>query len=224
MPTDKTFTDLLMNMRRKAQSQGRPLSQQETAGAVAGQAEDANVRLSRNKNLEIQEGRLEMERQRQHDLKSAAKDAESRDRRSSAVSGAVSGGFIGYGSGMAMGGPAGAIIGGALGWLTSSCVIITACTDPYSYEVNVSRLYRDKYMNLDELSGYYRIAKVVVPILNKVPILRRMTKRLLVMPMVDYGEWFMHMKPKIKHKISAYITLGFLGLCEYAGIRGRHHG
>jgi len=39
------------------------------------------------------------------------------------------------------------------------CVIITACTDPHSYEVRISRKYRDQFMSESQLRGYYMMAE-----------------------------------------------------------------
>lgn len=53
MALNQTFTDALMNLRRKAQLQGRPLTQAETAGITQGMAESASDRLAKSKAAEL---------------------------------------------------------------------------------------------------------------------------------------------------------------------------
>jgi len=217
-----TFTDILMNMRRKAQVRGRPLTEQELSGAIAGQAEDVSTRLARNRQLDISQQNTDIaqernviERERMDKMEHAAKEAERRDRLTSGVVGAA----LGWGS-LGVLGPVGAVAGFALGWLSGDCIIITACTDRNSYEVGVARAYRDRYMSIEELAGYYQIADIVAPVLRRIPILKALTKKVLIDSLVDYGEWFMHLKEDMKRpKISKFITLAFLIVCEYAGIR-----
>lgn len=78
--TNQTFTDALMNLRRKAQLQGRPLTQAETSGITEGMASSASERLARAKaaslgqeQLGLQKDQLNLQRedmQRQSDLAS----------------------------------------------------------------------------------------------------------------------------------------------------------
>jgi hypothetical protein len=50
-----TFTEQLMAAKQRARLQGRPISQQETAGIAQGQAESAADRTTKAKSLELQE-------------------------------------------------------------------------------------------------------------------------------------------------------------------------
>ena len=53
-----TFTDAYMNLRRRAELQGRPTTQKEMAGAVEGMALSASERLARAKAAEQQDRQL----------------------------------------------------------------------------------------------------------------------------------------------------------------------
>lgn len=61
--TNATFTDALMNLRRKAQLQGRPLTQAETSGITEGMAESASERLAKAKAAALGEKQVAL----QHD-------------------------------------------------------------------------------------------------------------------------------------------------------------
>lgn len=106
----------------------------------------------------------------------------------------------------------------ALGWIhdtNDKCIIVTACTDPNSQEVEITRAYRDKYMTKDEIRGYYMLADRIVPTLRKNKMLRTLTKKNLVDPLVEYG---VH---KLYHaycrKKSERIAKAFLGTCWFLG-------
>lgn len=60
MALNSTFTDALMNMRRKAQLQGRPLTQQETAGVVEGMALSASDRLAKGRAADLEQQRVDL--------------------------------------------------------------------------------------------------------------------------------------------------------------------
>lgn len=92
------------------------------------------------------------------------------------------------------------------------CIITSTCTNPYSYEVNITREFRDKYMDIDTLRGYYRIAEIIVPLIEKHNWLKKLIKSLLIDKLVDYGEYKLGKKEKSKYS-STVIAKGFLGLC-----------
>ncbi len=134
----------------------------------------------------------------------------------------VGGGIMAGAAKGAMGGPWGAVIGGFIGGVAgligARCIIISACTSEDSYEVEISREYRDKYMDMPTLVGYYAFASKVAPYIHKYPIIKRLTKKFLVDRMVDYGEWFLRYKTKRKFRSSWWVTMGFLGLCRTIGM------
>lgn len=213
-----TFVDILSNLRRKAQLSGRPLSKQETAGVVSGYADVASERLARGRQLDIQE------KSEERQYRTARKQMK-RDRRTEDVASVGGGAAIGAHFGSAAGGIGavpGAVVGGVIGGVVSiikkNCIIITACTDPNSYEVNVSRIYRDNFMGYNELTGYYRLAVCLVPFIRKYPLIKRLTKHYLVDRLVDYGEVSIGVKTQMaRPMISTIVTKGFLGLCSIIG-------
>jgi len=135
----------------------------------------------------------------------------------SKTAGAISGGLIGGIVGFVMGGPIGAVIGAGAGIAGSRCIIVTACTDRYSYEVEVARAFRDNHMSAVQLLGYYRLADRLVPWIERSERVKKIVKKGLVDQLVDYGEWYMGYKPDRRHAASRVITLGFLKLCTRMG-------
>jgi hypothetical protein len=98
----------------------------------------------------------------------------------------------------------------------AGCIIVTACTDRHSYEVEVARRYRDEKLKDDEYLGYYLIAPSVVSVIKRSRLAKRLVKRLLVDRLVDYGEWSLGMKKSRPRLMSAVVTKGFLALCRAA--------
>ena len=213
------FTQKLMEAKRRARLMGRPLARSEVAGISAGYAATASDRLAQHKQLSLQEKmHTENLAQRKYETGQelrAAQKAEHQERQGNVagsmgaliggtLAGSVSGG-LGWGMGALIGGGIGKMIGGG-------CIIISACTDPDSYEVNIARHYRDGYMSLEELIGYYTLARLVVPIMPK-----KLVKRFLVDRLVDYGEVILGIKKRLRFTSSYWITTGFLKLCEGIG-------
>jgi hypothetical protein len=71
----------------------------------------------------------------------------------------------------------------------SICIIVTACTSPNSEEVNITRQYRDKFLDQETLRGYYMIAEKVVPLINKHKWFRSFVKKHLVDNLIEYGRY-----------------------------------
>lgn len=213
-----SFTDALSTMRRRAQLSGRPLTKQESAGAVAGMAETASDRLYRGRMADLEQQRVDMAKQRDDRQYRLAKKQGKRDSTASTLATAGTGAAIGAYAG----GPVGAAVGGAVGLVvgvaSKACIIISACTDPQSYEVEVSRIYRDNCMSNFELIGYYTIAPRVAGMIHKNRNFKRLVKSQLVDRLVDYAEWLFGIKPKMKSPfISRVVTRAFLGLCRTVG-------
>lgn len=115
--------------------------------------------------------------------------------------------------------PVGALVGFASGSAGGACVIVTACTDPQSYEVNVAREYRDRFMTLFQLRGYYYIAERVVPTIKSSRIAKWFSKNMFVDYLIDYGEWILGKKDRREKLLSSVVSRSFLGLCDFIGSR-----
>lgn len=314
-----TFTDQLMEAKRRARLSGRPLSQQEMAGISEGAAAGAADRLAKSRALNLQERtignqeeqfaqtfgmqqeqfaqNLAFEREKmaianeqfektfglsmqqaeqqaaqfeqtyglsvmqaqaqaqqfaaslafqqsqlaqqnsqfsqtlasqnywnQQELNTANQaQARANSQKTGAGTGILVGGVVGgvVGSyvpviGTYAGAAGGATLGGALGGMVG-CIIITACTSKDSYEVNVARRYKDRYMDEETLTGYYTLCIGVVPLLKKHPLLRKIVKMALVDRLVDYGEWRLGMKDQMKFATSGAAKRLFIGLCRHIG-------
>lgn len=213
------FTEALSNLKRKAQLEGRPLSPQVTAGVAKGEGEAATDRLIRMKKVQQEKENLEQRKQEHIDnLKQQEEDRKSAEK-TTIASTTATGATLGYTvAGTAVGGIYGAIIGGALGWAAKECIIITACTSKDSYEVEISRVFRDKYMSPLELGGYYALAGRIAPMIRKSHFLKLITKKFLVGRLVDYAEWLFELKPKTRFRTSQMVTKGFLSLCAAIGM------
>lgn len=218
-----SFVDALSNIRRKAQLSGRPLSKQETAGAVAGYADTASQRLARGRSLDLEEKRLEqmkLQDQRQYDLaqERMGQDEEAQAADTSTVVGAGAGYLLGPTLLFGVNPILGAIAGGLLGRIFKKCIIITACEGPESYEVEVSRIYRDKFMTIYELIGYYRFAHFIAFFIERHRGFKRVIKNQLVDRLVDYAEWLFRLKPEMERPfLSKWVTRGFLKFCRVVG-------
>lgn len=97
------------------------------------------------------------------------------------------------------------------------CIIVTACTDPHSPEVEIAREYRDKFMDLDQIRGYYMIAEKVVPLIKQSNIFKRIVKKVLVDSLVDYGRYALGKQEQKPRLFSKIISKGFLWLCRKVG-------
>lgn len=101
--------------------------------------------------------------------------------------------------------------------ITSSCIIVTACTHRDSYEVGITREYRDRFLDAETLRGYYMLAEKVVPVMKKHGWTKRIIKRFLVDPLISYGE---HALDYTDIRPSAYavmVKVFFLTLCRKVG-------
>jgi hypothetical protein len=109
--------------------------------------------------------------------------------------------------------------GGALmKYVDTGCIIVTACTNEDSEEVNIAREYRDKYLSSQQLRGYYIIAEKVVPFINNHLIAKLIIKKLLVDNLVEYGRHELGMTDKSSY-LSKVISKTFLSLCERVGTK-----
>lgn len=107
-----------------------------------------------------------------------------------------------------------------LGWAFKQlgCIIVTACTDRHSPEVEIAREYRDRFMSPEQLRGYYMIAETVMPWVVRH---RAFVKKHLVDRLVEYGSYHLGKTEKVPCRASSCVTRGFLMLCGFAGRRKR---
>lgn len=101
-------------------------------------------------------------------------------------------------------------------FVSDPCIIITAATDPYSYEVNVTREYRDRYLSQQTLRGYYMVAGKIVPRMYKSKRFKKFIKKHLVDHIVKHCEWGIGLRKK-KPVRSSLITTTFLSFCDFIG-------
>lgn len=110
------FTNALMDLKRRSSLQGRPVSRNESAGIAEGFANTASERLSRKKQLQIQEKELRF-RQSQSLVEMKERDeARQREARGSMGAAGAAGGYMvgsAVGASMAAGASSAALAGGA---------------------------------------------------------------------------------------------------------------
>lgn len=107
-------------------------------------------------------------------------------------------------------------VSGGLNKVKDKCIIVTACTSADSEEVNISREYRDKFLTVAELRGYYMIAEKVVPIIQESHFAKRVMKKILVDNLIEYGRYALG-RGDYPSLISRIITRSFLSLCRNIG-------
>ncbi len=111
------FTQAIMSLRRRAQLQGRPLSQRELTGISEGAASTADERASRLKSLELQKERdAEAKRQYEQNMRyQREQDDKAEDQQEKQDMWSFIG--AGFSIGSSVGGPVGGVAGGAVGGL-----------------------------------------------------------------------------------------------------------
>ncbi|MRS02643.1 hypothetical protein EG832_05370 [bacterium] len=106
------------------------------------------------------------------------------------------------------------------GWLLErlGCIIVTACTGKNSSEVEIARQYRDKFLDQDQLAGYYRISDKIAPTIERNSNIRKTVKKWLVDRLIDYGEYQLGLKTD-RPKIASYvISKLFLAMIKTVGL------
>ncbi len=103
-------------------------------------------------------------------------------------------------------------------WIASGldCIIVTACTDRHSPEVEIAREYRDKFMSPDQLRGYYMIAEAIMPWVIRH---RAFVKTQFVDRLVEYGRYHLGYSEKTPSRAAYAVSRGFLFLCRLVGNR-----
>lgn len=104
---------------------------------------------------------------------------------------------------------------------TAWCIIVTACTDRYSPEVEITRMFRDRFLSPITLKGYYTFAPFVAYLMSRIPMLKHAIKYCLVDRLIDYGSYALGIKASTKFRSSKPISIGFLKLCRFIGRRSK---
>lgn len=97
------------------------------------------------------------------------------------------------------------------------CVIVTACTHPDSFEVNITRKFRDYYLDDRTLRGYYRLAEKLVPLMKRKEWFKRWIKKIIVDRLIDYGQQALGYRAFRKYRTSAFVKIVFLKICKMWG-------
>lgn len=97
------------------------------------------------------------------------------------------------------------------------CIIVTACTNRYSPEVNITREYRDKYLTQEQLVGYYWMADAIVPLIENSPSLGKFVKKHLVDHLIAYGKYKLGKTEKKPSIIDTIVSKTFLAKCSLIG-------
>lgn len=100
----------------------------------------------------------------------------------------------------------------------AGCIIITACTSPDSYEVEIARKFRDKFLDADQLRGYYALAERIVPMLERNENARKNVKKWLVDRLIDYGAYHLGLKDTRPRWSSVAVARVFLKTIKIAGM------
>ena len=211
---------------------GETLEEQRLARAEASRFEEERARLERERLAEAkraEEARIRMDESRLEEQKRTtdiqaqmAKEAnEPPGIGQSLLQAGIGGGIGAYmAAGTALGGPLGAVGGAIIAFAASrGCIIISACTNPDSYEVDLARNFRDRFMGPETLTGYYALAAILAPMIDKYKAVRWFVYRMLVKRLVDYGEWVFGHKSKTARPLSKIISKTFLELCGKIGRR-----
>lgn len=110
----------------------------------------------------------------------------------------------------------GAVVGGIIGAVGGSCIIVTACHGKDSPEVAITREYRDRFMDKDQIRGYYMIAEKIVPLMKESEELTELIKLTLIDKLIEYGKFKLGMKSAISLD-AIEIAESFLKLCKITG-------
>jgi hypothetical protein len=101
--------------------------------------------------------------------------------------------------------------------IAPDCIIMTACTNRHSPEVEIAREFRDKFLDVDHLRGYYALAEKIVPLLKENEKARLFVKKCLIDRLIDYGGVALGRKQKTSLRSSWLVSRLFLMLCRAIG-------
>jgi len=118
----------------------------------------------------------------------------------------------------------GAVVGSILGNVVGSlfgggggCIIISAIHGRDSEEVDIARRFRDSFLDLPTLRGYYFLADRVVPLMELDPNFKQHVKQTLVDRLIRFGKAFFAKKQA--DDIDTNTTINFLTLCRCLGLQ-----
>lgn len=134
-----------------------------------------------------------------------------------AAAGAAAGAVVGTMIAPGIGSLVGTVVGAVAGALGANCIIVTACYGLDSAEVNITRQYRDKFLTITHLRGYYMLSEKVVPYMIKYPTVKKMIKFCLVNHLLLVGKYALNISDRRPNIVSRTIANKFLALCHYLG-------
>jgi hypothetical protein len=100
----------------------------------------------------------------------------------------------------------------------AGCIIVTACTNRDSYEVEIARTFRDQFLDADQLRGYYALAERIVPMLERNEKARKNVKKWLVDRLIDYGAYRLGLKDTQPRWSSVAVSGAFLKTIKIIGM------
>jgi hypothetical protein len=133
------------------------------------------------------------------------------------ATGAAIGGVIGGPVGAVVGGAAGALADPIMDFISDPCIIVTACHGKDSEEVNITREYRDNFLNKDTLRGYYMLAEQLVPYMKSNEEYKKYIKNNFVNHFIEVGKYRLGKVIEKPSDESINITDGFLNVCNIIG-------
>lgn len=110
-------------------------------------------------------------------------------------------------------------VSGLFSKFSGGCLIVSACEGADSYEVDVTRAFRDVFLDPYSLAGYYTIAPLVAALEGRFEAFRRLVRVCLVNHLIDYGEWVLGVKGKRERRGSKTISRAFLWTIRALGKR-----
>lgn len=194
------FVSALQAVKRKGRAHGMATPSATLKDIAKAYFADTTGRLYARRGLELEKERLETEKaMHAEDIKLGYYKAET-EMQAAEKAAKSTGGLFGGG-----------------GFLGLGCIIISACTSPYSYEVNIARQYRDHYLGPITLAGYYALSHKIAPLILKSRAIKALVKNHLVDNLTDYFEWFLGYRTKRQLVRSRFVTKNFLRLCKILG-------
>lgn len=170
------------------------------------EAQDAALERERLAALREQnEASLKLQREQMDAQMAAAAQAREASERAQTMQMATVGAGLGMIAIKEWGGSIASGIGDFLG-----CLIVSACCSRDSYEVGVTRAFRDYYLDTYSLLGYYAFAPFIAALEDRWEWFRRLVKACLVNHLIDYGEWVLGLKSKRERRGSKTISRAFL--------------
>lgn len=101
-------------------------------------------------------------------------------------------------------------------WVDDTCIIVTACSGRTSEEVDITRIFRDMFLDEQTLRGYYIIAERVAPLMHRSQRFKAYIKKVLVDPLIDFGKFSIGMTRAFNPE-SIKVAENFLTVCSSTG-------